>query len=165
MITQQSIEFERLIEECTPRLFRMAMGILYDAEEARDVCQDVFMQMMIVPDIHTKEAWLYRATINRALTIKKQKIARKTREAEVSRSENNATEPIQALLQKEQQEQLARAILDLSEQQQTIFLLRHQGELPLKKIAQWLQISEGTVKKQLSRALEKIRLFFTENAL
>ena len=52
---------------------------------------------------------------------------------------------------------LRRALAKLSEQQRTIFVLRHDQDLPLRQIGAILKISEGTVKSQLFRALRKLQ--------
>jgi RNA polymerase sigma-70 factor (ECF subfamily) len=52
---------------------------------------------------------------------------------------------------------LRRALDRLSPQQRTIFVLRHDEDLPLAEISKILKISEGTVKSQLFRALRKLQ--------
>jgi RNA polymerase sigma-70 factor (ECF subfamily) len=52
---------------------------------------------------------------------------------------------------------LRRALEQLSPQQRTIFILRHDDDLPLAEIGKMLKISEGTVKSQLFRALRKLQ--------
>jgi RNA polymerase sigma-70 factor (ECF subfamily) len=55
------------------------------------------------------------------------------------------------------QKHLRRALRRLSPQQRTIFVLRHDQDLPLKDISAILHISEGTVKSQLFRAVGKLQ--------
>jgi RNA polymerase sigma-70 factor (ECF subfamily) len=52
---------------------------------------------------------------------------------------------------------LRQALDRLSSQQRTIFILRHDHDLPLAEISKILKISEGTVKSQLFRALKKLQ--------
>ncbi|MEK7484874.1 MAG: sigma-70 family RNA polymerase sigma factor [Planctomycetota bacterium] len=151
-------EYEKLIQQCTPRLLRIALSILPELEEAKDVCQEVFLKLLVTPHIREKSAWLYRATMNQALNHRKKQWNRKYREEEKSQSETFSQEPGNSLTQQELRERLQNSLETLSENQKMIFLLRHEAEMAIKEIAQVLHISEGSVKKQLSRALDKLRI-------
>jgi RNA polymerase sigma-70 factor (ECF subfamily) len=52
---------------------------------------------------------------------------------------------------------LRQALETLSPQQRTVFILRHDEDMPLAEIGKMLDISEGTVKSQLFRALKKLQ--------
>lgn len=151
-------EYEQLIQECAPRLLRIALSIVYDLEEAKDVCQDVFVKLISTPHIREKNAWLYRVTLHEALNHRKQSRNRKDRELKTSQIEGIHEDPLKFITQQELRNRLQEAIETLSENQKVIFFLRHEGEMPLHEIAKMLHISEGSVKKQLSRALEKLRI-------
>jgi len=55
-----------------------------------------------------------------------------------------------------------QSLLTLSHQQRTVFILKHLQQLKIKDIANILDLSEGTVKKYLFRAMEKLRVSLKE---
>src|SRR5882724_7250748 len=68
-------EFRSLWDEHHPRVFRIAAGITLDRDEARDVAQDVFIQLRrAAPAWKARgsiESWLYRAAVNRSLSFRR----------------------------------------------------------------------------------------------
>lgn len=148
--------WDKVIEENSARLLRVALGVLHNEEDAKDACQEAFLQMLRTPGIQNYSAWLYRTVIHRAINMRKQNQTRQRRENQHLRlvSEENKEKKLE---HQEQLEKLQNRITTLPEQQRNVFLLRHQGRLSIKEIAQTLQVSEGTIKKQLHRALENLR--------
>lgn len=145
------MDIEKIIEEHSTMVLRLARGVLHNVEDARDVSQEVFMVLLRTSNIDNYEGWLYRTTIRRAINFYKQNQSRKTREkSKKTKFEQSACDKLE---QQEQLEILQKKIIVLPEGQRTVFLLRHQADLPIKKIAEMLSVTEGTVKKQLSRAL------------
>ena len=55
-----------------------------------------------------------------------------------------------------------QSLLCLSHQQRTVFILKHLQQLKIEDIAHILNLSEGTVKKYLFRAMEKLRVSLKE---
>ena len=150
--------FENIIEECTPMVLRLAMGVLHNREDARDICQEVFILLFQTEGIDNPTGWLYRTTIHRAINLKKKNQRRLQRENTALKPVQSEEQPSHKLEQHEQLIHLQNAIAELPEGQRSIFLLRHQAQMPIKEIAEQLNISEGTVKKQLSRTLQRLRL-------
>ncbi|WP_372365018.1 RNA polymerase sigma factor [Candidatus Uabimicrobium sp. HlEnr_7] len=145
------MNIEKIIEQYSAMVLRLARGVLHNIEDARDVSQDVFMVLLRTPNIDNYEGWLYRTTIRRAINFYKQNQSRKAREKnQKTKLEQSACDKLE---QQEQLEILQKKIIALPEGQRAVFLLRHQVNLPIKKIAEMLHVTEGTVKKQLSRAL------------
>jgi RNA polymerase sigma-70 factor (ECF subfamily) len=68
-------------------------------------------------------------------------------------NEDNREELIMAINQ---------SLLTLSHQQRTVFILKHLQQLKIKDIANILDLSDGTVKKYLFRAMEKLRVSLKE---
>ena len=138
-------------------MVRLARGVLLQQEDAQDVCQRVFLTYWQQKNqIKNPEAWLYRTAIHQAINLGKQNAARKKRE-ELSNRSREVLPPDTQLELKESEEKLKRAIAELPTGQAQVFLLRHQGGLSYQEIAHFLQISLGTVKKQLHRALETLQ--------
>ena len=68
-----------------------------------------------------------------------------------------AATPEQALLEKDTQARLAAALARLDPEQRQLIALRIDAELSYERIAELLDIKEGTVKSRLSRARERLR--------
>ena len=61
------------------------------------------------------------------------------------------------LERKRLQLEIDHALNTLSPQQKSVFVLRHYKDLKLREIADVLQLSEGTVKSVLFRAIRKLQ--------
>jgi RNA polymerase sigma factor (sigma-70 family) len=54
-------------------------------------------------------------------------------------------------------ERIASVLRSLPERQRAVFVLRHYDEMPLEDIARALDMSLGTVKSSLHRAVHRMR--------
>ena len=81
-------------------------------------------------------------------TLKAQHIARLT---------TGAPSPERRVLGREVGERIASALRSLPERQRAVFVLRHYDELALDDIARALDMSLGTVKSSLHRAVHRMR--------
>ena len=54
-------------------------------------------------------------------------------------------------------EHVEAALQSLSEQERTVFVMRHYHDMKLKEISDSLAVAEGTVKSLLFRSLRKLR--------
>jgi len=61
------------------------------------------------------------------------------------------------LVARQTAQQAQRLLNGLPARQKAVFVLRHQEGLPLKEIANMLDLSEGTVKAHLHRAVSQFR--------
>ncbi|MEJ2629276.1 MAG: sigma-70 family RNA polymerase sigma factor, partial [bacterium] len=55
------------------------------------------------------------------------------------------------------QKHINEALQKLSKKERTVFVLRHYNGLPLKEIAQQLNVRTGTIKSTLFRSLKKLQ--------
>jgi len=160
--------FARLVALHEGMVFNLAARLLGDGEEARDVSQDVFLQVYRTLDRFqgrsTLKTWIYRIVVNHCRN--RQRWWRRRRRA--------ASVPLDTLRPAEEpqqpdggpQEQLERreragtvqnALLKLSFDHRAILLLREVEGLSCRQLADALGIAEGTVKSRLSRAREELR--------
>jgi RNA polymerase sigma-70 factor (ECF subfamily) len=70
---------------------------------------------------------------------------------------DGAADPEALLMQRQALERLGRCEDRLPAQQREVFRLRFYAELPLEEIADALEVSVGTVKTQLHRAVHRVR--------
>ena len=162
--------FRSLVERYQDRIYRTALSLLRNPEEAEDVAQEVFVEVHQTIGRFRGEAalstWLYRLTTSRALKSLRRARAKKRFAYftsllgfgnEVLHEPPDPTHP-QALLEGQQQLQLLLAhVARLPEQQQVAFTLRHEQELSYEEIAGVLATTVPAVESLLFRARKTLR--------
>jgi len=155
-------KFKTKILPVIDKLFRLALSITGNKEDAEDVVQDVLLHILKKEDwekIENIEAYCFRSTRNRALDT----IALKDNQTEGLPDEFDYT--VQESFEKkfEAQEQIdmvEKWLIKLPEKQQTIFRLREIEELSYKEIATILNITPEQVKITLFRLRQKLKECF-----
>jgi RNA polymerase sigma factor (sigma-70 family) len=162
--------FRMLVERYQDRIYRTALSLLRNPEEAEDVAQEVFVEVHQTIGRFRGEAalstWLYRLATSRALKSLRRARTKKRFAYftsllgfgnEVLHETPDPTHP-QALLEGQQQLQLLLAhIARLPEQQQVAFTLRHEQELSYEEIAAVLATTVPAVESLLFRARKTLR--------
>lgn len=163
LVHSQPLEAFRLIyQKYWDPLFNIAFKRLQDAEEARDIVQEVFVTVWDQrSQLQPRESLLpYLQVIlrNRIFNlyarneVKLRYIVETQWQATFAH--NNAA---QQLTLKELQHIVNDAIAQLPPRMQEIFLLNREEQLSPAEIAEHLSLSVQTVKNQLHRATEKMR--------
>lgn len=163
LVHSQPLEAFRLIyQKYWDPLFNIAFKRLQDAEEARDIVQEVFVTVWDQrSQLQPRESLLpYLQVIlrNRIFNlyarneVKLRYIVETQWQAAFAH--NNAA---QQLTLKELQHIVNDAIAQLPPRMQEIFLLNREEQLSPAEIAEHLSLSVQTVKNQLHRATEKMR--------
>ncbi len=160
-----TLDHQRAIEEIVDRythsILLIATGILRNPENARDICQEVLIRFFErMETIENPGAWLYRATINRSINARKKETRHRERHLRATSEGPIAANPEQAAAKRERRRMLMDAIASLPDGQRSAFLLRQRLEMPIKEIARTLGVSEGTIKKQLNRAVNNLKSAF-----
>jgi len=158
--------FEELYHRYQPYVYNVAYGIVQNADDARDVTQDVFLH---VYDSLRRfrggsafSTWLYRVAVNAAIThLRKQK-----RHLQVPldslqdfRADIDA-EPEPQAERAEFQQSVRDMLAQLPEQQRTVLMLRYFQELSLEEMAEVMNCSVAAVKVRLHRARNNFRRLF-----
>jgi RNA polymerase sigma-70 factor (ECF subfamily) len=156
--------FRKKIWPLTDKLFRLALSITGNRQDAEDVVQDAMFNMWEKREnwnsINNLEAYCFRSTANIAID----KISLKENQLEsipenFDFPENNPS--VQDYLEKEEQlTLLENFIRQLPEKQRAIFQLREVEEFTYKQIAEILNVSEEQVKVNLFRSRQKLKEFF-----
>ena len=170
---QQS--FATIVTQHSPQLIRLAWRLLGNRADAEDIVQDAFLRLHRSLGSFRGDSrigtWLYRTVTRLAIdNLRRENIKRKLF---FMRRDNSAPDPVdlvaspnsdqEARLGAQQQVIMLRQSMNkLSPQQRTVLTLRHQEELPLKEIAEILNLSEGTVKVHLHRAVKSLRSALAE---
>lgn len=162
--------YELIYERYWAILFRHAQKILQDEEEAKDVVQEVFTIFWIKAEslLPTQPiaAFLYTATRNKVLDhLKHCKVKTKYLVALRLMMEHQSPPADEHIIEKELARQIEQEIEFLSPRMKEIFKLSREQHKSYKEISKQLEISDKTVKKQISNALHllkgKFQLFFS----
>ena len=160
--------FRLLVERARANVYRLAYDLTSNRHDAEDLSQEVFLKVYRSLQQFRGDAkwssWLYRITVNTCYDHYKSgttKIMKHTEDIENDKSNNvfcgDAALPDKSADAKMIQENIDRALHQLTSRERSVFVLRHYHDLPLKQIAETLEITDGTVKTLLFRAIQKLR--------
>lgn len=150
-------EFEALYIRCFPAAMRLAMSLLHDEDEARDVVQEVFARLW-ESDIRADNpmAFIVRAVRNACINrINKLDVREKIRL-------RLALEPLpdDAGTWQRSEEVLSAIKKLLTPREQLVVEKIYTEEMSYKEAAESLGISVATVNKNIVAALKKLRNHF-----
>ena len=163
--------FARLVALHESMVFNLAARLLGDGEEARDVAQEVFLQVYRTlgrfEGRSSLKTWIYRIVVNQCHN-RRRFWHRRGRDREEALDEGLAApdrfgggawqaSPYQQAVAGERARRVQRALLGLRFDQRTVLVLREIEGLSCEEVAGALGIPEGTVKSRLSRAREALR--------
>ena len=148
-------QIEQLFRQHYAQMTRLAMTLLYDEEESRDVVSEVFATLLKT-DIAPKniESYLLMSVRNRCLNMIEHKSVR-------AKFEQAYTIEMKSQSQSDDEDQLkqlmAYAEQHLSPKTLRVFRMRHLQGMKYQEIADQLGISRVMVYKYLSQAMVIIR--------
>ena len=145
--------YGRLIDAYQHVLFNVALRMVGDREDARDVTQNVFIKafenLSTFDCRHRFFSWIYRIMINESLNhVSRAKHLVPLDEAMVSPQKG----PDVSAGEREVGEIIQRALLELSTDYKEVIILRHFVQLSHHEMSEALDIPEKTVKSRLHSA-------------
>ena len=151
--------FESLMVANHHRLFRAAHGILRDRHLAEDATQqsflDIWRDIARLRDPAKFEGWSYRLLVRVCYAEAKRKPDWLPDTEMLPDDEPFATDAFGVVADRDQ---LERGFQHLSVEHRTVIVLHHLLDMTLEKVAQTLDIPQGTVHSRLNRAMEALRL-------
>lgn len=163
--------FEQLVYRYDKQVLSIAATYVNSSEDAKDIYQEVFLRVFrSIRNFQLRSefsTWLYRITTNVCLTHR----ARRKRHVHASLSSDEGDEEShgvgaaladertsdQHTLDSEISAHIEKALRVLSPKQRMVFTLRHYQGYKLKEIAGMMECTEGTVKKYLFTATQRMR--------
>jgi RNA polymerase sigma-70 factor (ECF subfamily) len=163
--------FQELVENYKKKVYYLALDMAGNHADAEDISQEVFLKVFRSFKTFNREAklssWIYRITYNASIDhLRRKAIAPEPVEEKFLDLTSQVIPPVsqpfyldpamtteKALLQM----QIERALEKVSAQERAVFILRHYEDLRLGDIAETLNISIGSVKSYLFRAVKKIQ--------
>jgi RNA polymerase sigma-70 factor (ECF subfamily) len=165
-----SSRFEVLFEAQHPRLYGVVYRVLGDPNESEEVAQEAFLRLssdpvMARPDDEVA-AWLTRVGMNLAFNRRRDRarFAARTERARRLEQGGHASDPAVAVLRREDQDEVRRALAELPERQRECLLLRHSG-YSYAEIAEVLEVAVGSVGVLLARGEKAFRERYREHAV
>jgi RNA polymerase sigma-70 factor (ECF subfamily) len=165
--------FHELVGRYKKKIYYLAYDITGDHQEAEDISQEVFMKMYRSLKTFRKDAkmssWLYQITVNTSIDSLRKKSSKPARsidefdpsfiqaELPMGGSGAHALNPVRSTESAQLQEHISLALKKISARERTVFVMRHYNDLKLHEIAEILNITIGTVKSLLFRAIKKLR--------
>jgi RNA polymerase sigma-70 factor (ECF subfamily) len=169
-------EFARLVETYSGVIYRLALKMLQDPQDAEDVLQETFIKAYRhLPRFDGRSSlstWLYRIATNESLML-----LRKRKNITVSIDEPIETAdqeqvpkqivdwccmPEEELMSTEARAYMSQAVEELPHSMRVVFLLRDIEGLSTRETAEVLDLSEAAVKTRLSRARMRLRELLSE---
>ena len=146
------------------RLYAIARLILRDTDLAEDATQDALVRawrdLPTLRDVERFDAWLYRLLVRSCTDLARRRRRWRTELTVVSRE---PAEPDRAS-ELADRDELERGLRRLNDAQRSILVLTYFVGLPLREVADALDIPVGTAKSRLHYALEALRAALAADA-
>lgn len=166
-------EFEKLVIQESPRLFRVIVRMVGDDDEARSIMQETFLQAWQRRDTFRRESklttWLYAIGINLSRgALRKAKRLSSLDDQDVERMQPSFNKgmfahdvdewsPLQLAELSDRKEMVHGAINRLPDDYREVVIMRDIEELDTDEVASALGISNGAVRVRLHRARQALR--------
>jgi RNA polymerase sigma-70 factor, ECF subfamily len=169
-------EFARLVDKYSGSIYRLALKMLNDPQDAEDILQETFIKafryLSTFEGRSSLSTWLYRIAVNEALMlVRKHQPDSVSIDEEIETNEGDLEPreivdwhnlPEDELMSEEIQKVLDDAIQHLPQTLRVVFLLRDIQDLSVKETAEALNLSETAVKTRLLRARLRLREYLSE---
>lgn len=157
-----------LFELSKLNVYRLAYDLLGNRQDAEDLSQDVFLKAFRSLSAFRGDSkwttWLYRITVNTCLDFREKRSKMKIAANQQSDGEEMVNEIESAAIPPDStagatmiQRDIEKALNLLTPRERSVFVLRHYHDQPLKSIAESLNVTEGTVKTLLFRAVRRLQ--------
>jgi RNA polymerase sigma-70 factor (ECF subfamily) len=157
--------FEELVKKYQREVYGLACRLVTDAEEARDLTQQAFLQAFVHIRSFRQQAqfrtWLFRIAINQCYSFLKN---RKRFGDPVDCDEVNLTadeSPERDLMAQEQRRRLYAALGRLPAKQRAVITLKVEQGLSYEEISQVLGGTAGAARVNYCQALKTLKKFLT----
>jgi len=169
---------EQLVLRYQKKVYQIAYQMLAgDEQEAQDRTQDAFLKAFRKIKQFKGNAsfytWLYRIVINTCLDARRRRrrwqeiffpwrLERQKEDSSTSSLEeypdpDKDSNPLSTVRKRQLENDVKKAMNNLSERQRSIFQLKIFHEMSIPEIAQMMNLAEGTVKTHLFRATQVIQ--------
>jgi RNA polymerase sigma-70 factor (ECF subfamily) len=168
--------FRELVIRHQRRAYAVALGMVHDPDDARDVCQEAFLKVHKNLATFEGEAqfftWLYRIVMNLCIDHLRKKRGQQV-EFDETQAQGDGDEggiapvrtgfdPARALADKELRGQILRALDKLSPAHRAVLVMREVDGLSYQEMADTMKCSIGTIMSRLFHARKKMQTLLIE---
>ena len=160
-------EIESLFKTHYTQMYHLALTLLFDEAESKDVVSDVFVSLLSGSSVvrtDNARAFLLASVRHRCLNVLQHKLVQErfarllTEDADTLISDNLVEEQMKM-------EELMRYVREnLSPMEQNVFRLRYLREMTCQEVAEAMNVSRQTVHTHLKQSVGKIRKYFNSNS-
>jgi len=157
------IEFARMVDMYSTQIYRLALKMLGDEQDAEDVLQNTFLKALKAIEKFegrsSLSTWLYRIAVNESLMLLRRKKPTVPVAMDYEDDEDELRHPTQftdwccmpedELLSTESKRHLDEAVRRLPEKLRIVFILRDIEGLSIRETSEALEITETAVKARL----------------
>jgi RNA polymerase sigma-70 factor (ECF subfamily) len=169
--------YRRVVQKYQPKVYNTCIGFVKDPEIARDLSQEVFLELYRSISKFRGDSklstWLYRISVNKSLNHLKsnqkhqwikslQSFFGSEDEPQKDLPDRRQSNAIELLEQNELSSQMHQALNRLSESQRTAFILKNYDELSYKEIAEVMNVTFDAVESLLHRAKSNLQKHLLE---
>lgn len=162
------VAVEKLFYLNKDKIYRLAFCYVKNQQDAEDLLQDIFTKAFLALEKFNPHGdarfstWLYRIGINSSINYlrKNKKFSNEHQIEDYLKYEpdDQVPNPEETMITSEMYELIEANLSGLSPKQRMIFTLRYIHDKKVKNIADLMNCSEGSIKKQLFRALTKLKM-------
>jgi len=169
-----TVAFRRLVERHQRRAFAIAVGLVRDENDAREICQEAFLR--VYRGLANFEGgssfftWLYRIVTNLSIDLMR-KPGRKAAELDENRtnlldeaggdfalvSRIDGADPIDVVRRKEMAKRIGAALEALPSYHRAVILMREVEGMSYEEMAEAMNVSKGTIMSRLFHARQKMQ--------
>ena len=164
------VAFKKLVQRHQRRAFAIALGLLRDEQDAREVVQEAFLRVYRGLDsFHggsTFFTWLYRIVTNLSIDLMR-KPSRRDAELDESReidesdipllSRIDGADPLDVLRRAEIRNKLEAALEALPVYHRGVIVMREVEGMSYEEMAEAMGVSKGTIMSRLFHARQKLQ--------
>ena len=164
------LAFKRLVQRHQRRAFAIALGLLRDEQDAREVVQEAFLRVHRGLDSFqggsTFFTWLYRIVTNLSIDLMR-KPSRRDAELDEGREFDEAdipllsridgADPLDVLRRAEIRNKLEAALQALPVYHRGVIVMREVEGMSYEEMAQAMGVSKGTIMSRLFHARQKLQ--------
>ncbi len=160
--------FSMLFEENKKMVFGLAFKYTKNKQDAEDILQNTFIKAFNglnkfqLKKHSSFSSWLYRIGISCSIDFlrDKKRMKKSLQDWELmdrTTSGSSGGDPEKNASREDLKKKIERLVDDMPPRQKMAFVLKHFQQLKIREIAEYMECSEGSVKKQLFRGVENIK--------
>ena len=163
--------FRRLVERHQRRAFAIAVALVQNEQDAREVVQEAFLRVYRGLDRFNGSSsfftWLYRIVTNLSIDFMRRPVRREEQLEESRELTRDVDEPLfarfqdsnpaLALQRSEMARRIERALQELPPYHRGVILMREIEGMSYEEMAQAMSVSKGTIMSRLFHARQKLQ--------